>query len=265
MKKFLKLVKESSSIDLSEINSMIDYTLLDESANGQDILELCRKADSLGVKSVCVLPKMVKIAAEELKNSKVLVCTVISFPGGFGDAKEKESVAKTVISNGADEIDMVMNYTLLTQSDKYTSSIHTLKDFLYGDHLTTEVDVVSKICHSSINKEGKFVTLKVIVESGSLTNEQTKIATLICARGGADYIKTSTGKSQVGAQLDKVKIMYNTLREGGRIIKIKASGGINGISQINQYLPYVDRFGMGSASVDRLNNLPTTTNKRVNY
>jgi deoxyribose-phosphate aldolase len=224
---------------------MIDYTLLEESATDQDIIELCEKANMLSVKSVCVLPKHVALAAKQLENSKVLVCTVISFPEGTNTIKQKISETNQVISNGADEVDMVLNYHELQG-----------KDHLYEvDYLVEEVSTLVDICHSSKNKNGEPIILKVIVESGVLTESETKIATDICLEAEADFIKTSTGKVPVGAELNKIKVMYDTIKNVNSDMKIKASGGVRTAEQINSMLGMVDRFGMGYAAVDKLNNL----------
>ena len=186
IKNYIQFIKENT---MFQYNDMIDYTLLEESATDQDIIELCEKADMLGVKSVCVLPKHVALAAKQLENSKVLVCTVVSFPEGTNTIKQKISETNQVISNGADEVDMVLNYHELQG-----------KDHLYEvDYLVEEVSSLVDICHSSKNKNGELVILKVIVESGVLTEGETKIATDICLEADADFIKTSTGKVSVGA------------------------------------------------------------------
>jgi len=224
---------------------MIDYTLLEESATDQDIIELCEKANMLSVKSVCVLPKHVALSAKQLENSKVLVCTVISFPEGTNTIKQKISETNQVISNGADEVDMVLNYHELQG-----------KDHLYEvDYLVEEVSSLVDICHSSKNKNGESIILKVIVESGVLTEGETKIATDICLEADADFIKTSTGKVSIGAELNKIKVMYDTIKNVNSDMRIKASGGVRTAEQINSMLGMVDRFGMGYAAVDKLNNL----------
>jgi len=229
---------------------MIDYTLLEESATDQDIIELCEKANMFGVKSVCVLPKHVSLATKQLENSKVLVCTVISFPEGTNTIKQKISETNQVISNGADEVDMVLNYHELQG-----------KDHLYEvDYLVEEVSTLVDICHSSKNKNGESIILKVIVESGVLTESETKIATDICLEAEADFIKTSTGKLSVGAELNKIKVMYDTIKNVNSDMRIKASGGVRTTEQINSMLGMVDRFGMGYAAVDKLNNLVVDTN-----
>jgi deoxyribose-phosphate aldolase len=229
---------------------MIDYTLLEESATDQDIIELCEKANMFGVKSVCVLPKNVSLATKQLENSKVLVCTVISFPEGTNTIKQKISETNQVISNGADEVDMVLNYHELQG-----------KDHLYEvDYLVEEVSTLVDICHSSKNKNGEPIILKVIVESGVLTEGETKIATDICLEAEADFIKTSTGKVSIGAELNKIKVMYDTIKNVNSDMRIKASGGVRTTEQINSMLGMVDRFGMGYVAVDKLNNLVVDTN-----
>lgn len=242
IKKYIQFIKENN---MFQYNNMIDYTLLEESATDADIIELCKKADMLGVKSVCVLPKHVAIASEELKNSKVLVCTVISFPEGNNTIQDKISETNQVISNGADEVDMVLNYHELQGTD-YDYEV---------DSLVEEVSSLVEICHSNRNKNGEPIVLKVIVESGLLTEEETRKATEICLEAEADFIKTSTGKVSVGAELNKIKVMYDTIKGVNSDMKIKASGGVRTAEQINSMLGMVDRFGMGYAAVDKLNGL----------
>ena len=242
IKNYIQFIKENTTF---QYNNMIDYTLLEESATDQDIIELCEKANMFGVKSVCVLPKHVALATKQLENSKVLVCTVISFPEGTNTIKQKISETNQVISNGADEVDMVLNYHELQG-----------KDHLYEvDYLVEEVSTLVDICHSSKNKNGEPIILKVIVESGVLTESETKIATDICLEAEADFIKTSTGKVPVGAELNKIKVMYDTIQNTGSNMQIKASGGVRTAEQINSMLDMIDRFGMGYAAVDKLNNL----------
>ena len=231
-----------------QYNDMIDYTLLEESATDQDIIELCKKADMLGVKSVCVLPKHVALAKEQLIHSKVLVCTVISFPHGTDTTISKLNETQRVINDGADEVDMVLNYPLLQK--------HYEDGF---EELVYDVKTLVDECHKRTSKEGIPVILKVIVESGLLTEEETKVATDICLEAGADFIKTSTGKVSVGAEMNKIKVMYDTIKSQNADMKIKASGGVRTAEQINSMLGMVDRFGMGYAAVDKLNGVESTT------
>jgi deoxyribose-phosphate aldolase len=248
IKRYLQFIKENYDF---EYNNIIDYTLLEDSSTNEDIINLCKKGNQLGVKSVCIFPKFISIAKKELINSDVLITTVISFPSGNNSLSDKIQETKKAISDGADEIDMVLNYHMLMEKPAYTNEFH-LDDY---NKSIEEVKSLVDICHSKTNKNGEKVILKVIVESGLLSDEETEIATKICLESGADFIKTSTGKVSVGAELSKVKIMYDIIKESGKDMMIKASGGIRTLSQITELLPYVDRLGMGSGSVDKLNGI----------
>ena len=114
MKNFNNFLNEQTN-ETFQYNDVIDYTLLDNDASDDDIIELCVKAKQFGTKSVCVMPKHVSIATQELQDSPVLVCTVISFPEGNNSLDEKISETEQVISDGADEVDMVLNYQKLKE------------------------------------------------------------------------------------------------------------------------------------------------------
>lgn len=244
-------------------NGYIDYTLLDNNASDDDIIKLCEKADKFGVKSVCVMPKHVKIAATTLEKSKVLVCTVISFPEGTNNLEQKIGETYKTLKDGADEVDMVLNYPILQGIEipeindipinKIKKSFSTNKEFQF---LISEVSELVDICHTVKNKEKDPVILKVIVESGALTEEQTKLATIICIDSGADFIKTSTGKISVGAEANKIKVMKDVINDLHSKMKIKASGGVRTENQIETFEQLgTNRFGMGWQSVDLLNGL----------
>ena len=240
----------------------IDYTLLKPEATEDQILELCAKADKLGVKSVCVLPKMVKVAKEALKDSKVLVCTVISFPHGTDSTGDKIREARGCMSDGADECDMVLNYPDLKKVGVKIPEEGNMVNF-YDENpqflpFIEDVESLVMLCHKHTNKDGDPVTLKVIVESGLLSSDETAMATYICLDGSADFIKTSTGMVPIGAELDKVQIMkkiiedeYNNEHVGIKM-KIKASGGIRTLEDLQKFNPLVDRFGVGFAAVDKI-------------
>ena len=245
------LNKINESFNDSNLINKIDYTLLAPSATEDQIIELCQKADKLGVKSVCVLPKMVSVAAEALSDSNVLVCTVISFPHGTDSTQQKLAETKKAIADGADECDMVLNYPELTNISEDFDE--TNDDFLeIMDELIFDVKTLVDECHKNTNKDGDEVILKVIVESGLLTGSATEHATHICLEAGADFIKTSTGMVAVGAELDKIKIMRDIITEEGSDMKIKASGAIRTMSDIQKFEPYVDRFGVGFGAVDSI-------------
>lgn len=217
-------------------NSIIDYTMLDLSASNDEISLLCAKAVRFKVASVCIQPDKVKIAKRELSQSEVLVCTVVSFPSGDNTIDEKVLETTEAIQNGADEIDLVINYKKINDEN----------------YLMNELTILASLCHRNINKLGQPITLKVIVESGLHTLEETAFFTKICIQSKVDYIKTSSGKVGKGAEIDKVKKMYEVIKNSNANLKIKASGGIRSIDQILEFLPFVDRFGIGYQAVDKL-------------
>lgn len=246
--KFSQFLNESSQP--FKYNGMIDYTLLDNGASDQDIIDLCSKAKKFGTKSVCVMPKHVKVASECLKDSPVLVCTVVGFPGGDNDVEYKKRETEQVIRDGADEVDMVLNYNKLKDNFNTENHIQTVKE------LTNEVRSLVEICHRNNNKNSDSVILKVIVESGLLSIDETHVSTNICINAGADFIKTSTGKVSIGAEINKVKAMKQTINEDGGNMEIKVSGGVRTLEQIKEYESLgATRFGMGYGSVDTLNGL----------
>ncbi len=216
------------------IIKICDYTLLAEKSTVHEIQELCKKAIQYTCFSVCIQPDKVRIAQQELKNSNVLVCTVISFPSGENTLEEKVIETTQAIQNGADEIDVVINY----------------KKIANETYLINELNALRELCHSHKNKIGKPITLKVIIESGLHTLEETIFFTKLCIKTKVDFIKTSTGKVAVGAEIEKVKVMYDEIRKVNSSLKIKASGGLREIHQIETYLPYVQRLGIGYQTVD---------------
>lgn len=271
---FLKKVYEYSQ-GIQDYIGLVDYTMLGMDATEEDIIGLCERAKEYGVATVCVRPHMVKLSSTLLQDSDVGVTTVISFPEGTDTLEEKISETKKAIANGADDIDMVLDYQKLIET---YPTIPSDAEIIIPDepimgrkpsdeeleqhdnthqYLFTEVNELSKICHNN----GKI--LKVIVESGKLSNQQTKIATEICIEANADFIKTSTGMVDVGAELDKIKIFYDTIKSEGSNMLIKASGGIRTLEDIKKFAPYTDRFGIGSGSVDNM--MKGTESEEVGY
>ena len=214
--------------------NIIDYTLLDPAASEQEILVLCAKAMQLQVASVCITPDKVKIAKQALENSSVLVCTVVSFPSGENSIEEKVIETTQAILHGADEIDVVINYKKITDESYLLEELNTLRE----------------LCHVHKNKAGNPITLKVIVESGLHTLAETTFFTNVCIQTNVDFIKTSTGKVAVGAELEKVKVMHEAIQRATSTLKIKASGGLRDMQQIETFLPYVQRLGIGHQTVD---------------
>ena len=185
-----------------KLNKYIDHTFLKPDAQQEQIEKLIEEAKAYGFASVCVNPTWVNFAAEGLCDSDVKVCTVIGFPLGASTSAVKAFEAKDAISNGADEIDMVINIGALKSGDL---------DFVYND-IKALVDVT----------RGKAL-LKVIIETCLLTDEEIVKVSKLCVKAGAEYVKTSTGFSTSGANEHVVELMKKTVGENA---KVKASGGI---------------------------------------
>jgi len=213
---------------------IIDYTLLDPAASEQEIQDLCTKAIQLQVASVCITPDKVQLSKQALKNASVLVCTVVSFPTGENSIEEKIRETSQAIKDGADEIDVVINYKRIADEA----------------YLLEELTTLRELCHAHKNKVGNPITLKVIVESGLHTLAETAFFTNLCIQTKVDFIKTSTGKVTIGAELEKVKAMSAEIKHANSTLKIKASGGLREIANIETFLPYVQRLGIGHQTVD---------------
>ena len=177
----------------------IDHTILKAVATKQDVTKLCAEAAQYGFASVCVNPFWVRLCADLLKGSGVKVCTVIGFPLGANASKVKAFEAELAIKEGADEVDMVIN-------------IGALKSGM--------LDVVKEDI-AAVREASKGKTLKVIIETSYLTEEEKKTVCKICAECGVDFVKTSTGFSVAGAKAEDVKLMAEASG-----LAVKASGGI---------------------------------------
>lgn len=184
------------------LNRLIDHTVLKPETTQGEIEALCQEAIEHNFMSVCVQPTWVNLAADLLKGSQSVVCTVIGFPLGANTTKVKAFEAADAEANGAKEVDMVIN-------------IGWVKDEQWEKVLTDIKAVVEAV------KEETLV--KVIVETALLTTAELERVTEIVAVSGAEFIKTSTGFSTAGAQITDVELMSRV--SNGRI-KVKASGGV---------------------------------------
>ncbi|MCK1991561.1 deoxyribose-phosphate aldolase [Peribacillus muralis] len=184
------------------VAGLIDHTLLKADATKEQIKVLCEEAREYNFASVCVNPTWVKYASELLEGSEVKVCTVIGFPLGATTTETKAFETKDAISNGAHEVDMVIN-------------IGALKD---KDDELVERDIRAVVAAST----GKALS-KVIIETSLLTEEEKVRACELAVKAGTDYVKTSTGFSTGGATVEDIALMRKTV---GPDIGVKASGGV---------------------------------------
>lgn len=183
------------------LNKYIDHTLLKAFATTSDIEKICEEAKKYNFKSVCVNPYYVKKAKELLKDSDVLVCTVIGFPLGANTIETKAFETSDAIKNGADEIDMVINVGKAKEHDY--------------DYIKKEIEEVVKV------SSGKLV--KVIIETCYLTDEEKVEVCKAATLAKANFVKTSTGFGTGGANAHDVSLMRNAIDSS---MKVKASGGV---------------------------------------
>lgn len=183
------------------MNKLIDHTNLKAFATFDDIKKLCNEAIKYNFKSVCVNPCYVKVAKELLKDSDVLVCTVIGFPLGANTIEVKAVETKDAVLNGADEIDMVINIS--------NAKMHNY------EYIKQEIKAVRNEC---LDK-----TLKVILETCYLTDEEILECSKASMEANADFVKTSTGFGSRGASQNDIILMKKAV---GTNLGIKASGGV---------------------------------------
>lgn len=213
----------------------IDHTQLKPESTREQIDKIINETKEYGFKSICVNPTHVKYSAEQLKGTDVLVCTVIGFPLGASTKEVKAFETKNAIENGASEIDMVIN-------------IGALKD----GRLDEVKDDIESVVKASNGK-----TVKVIIETVLLSDEEKVTACKIAKEAGADFVKTSTGFAGGGATASDVKLMKDTV---GEALEVKASGGVRNLEDFNNMLEAgATRIG-ASAGVQIIQGLESDSN-----
>lgn len=194
-----------------ELASYIDHTLLAPQAGVNEIIQLCQEAKRYNFASVCVNPVYVSTVSTELRDSNIKTCTVVGFPLGAVTTKDKINESLNAISNGADEIDMVINIAALKNGDY--------------DYIKKEIEEVRDSIGAKI--------LKIIIETCLLTDEEIIKMTHICNDTFVNFIKTSTGFSDFGATVESI----NLIRENkSDVLEIKASGGINSMKVMQEMI-----------------------------
>ena len=199
-------------MDINEILSRVDHTLLSVDATSDEIRALCDDAVKYGCASVCIPPSFVKYVREYV-GGKIAVCTVIGFPNGYNSTAVKCLEAEDAVKNGADEIDMVINVGLVKEG-RY-------------DEVLAEINAVKKACCGKL--------LKVIIEACLLTEEEKIRMCEIVSVSDADYIKTSTGFSKGGATKEDIALMA---KHCAPHLKIKAAGGISSIEDAADFISF---------------------------
>lgn len=197
-------------MNISEILSKCDHTLLSQTATWGEIRALCDDGMKYHTASVCIPASFVK-RAKTYVGDKLPICTVIGFPNGYDTQKAKCFMATDAVENGADEVDMVIDLGLLKDGD------------LEG--VRKEISAVKEAC------QGKL--LKVIIETCLLTDEEKIAMCHVVSDSGAEYIKTSTGFSKAGATFHDVELFAANVAPH---VKIKAAGGISSLEDAEKFI-----------------------------
>ena len=207
------------------INAYIDHTILKPTTTLAEIEKLCSEAIQYQFAAVCVPPLFVKKAKAMLNNSQVKVATVIGFPFGYSAIEAKVAEIVLAMVDGADELDMVINISAIKNND--------------WNFIASEINTIMPI----IKSRNKII--KVIIESGILTDDEIIKCCDIYGAAGVDYVKTSTGYAEVGATVHAVKLIRAHLADS---VKIKASGGIRTYEFAKQLIESgADRLGCSSS------------------
>jgi deoxyribose-phosphate aldolase len=199
---------------------LLDLTDLGESCTETKIDALCRDAKTGRVAAICVWPRFITQGARALAGTGIRIATVINFPAGGEDCARATDDTAEALRDGADEIDLVLPYRALLRGDAAVA-----RDM---------VEAVRDVCCSA--------TLKVILETGELADpERIRAASRIALEAGADFLKTSTGKSPVSATPEAAEVMLDALRASGRAAGLKVSGGLRSVADAATYLALADR------------------------
>ena len=197
-------------MELKDILSKCDHTLLAQTATWDEIKAICDDGMKYGCASVCIPASYVKQAAEYVAG-KLPICTVIGFPNGYDTTAAKCFMAADAVNNGAEEVDMVINL-----GDLRSGRDETVLD---------EISALKRLCGDRV--------LKVIIETCLLTDDEKKRMCKIVGAAGADYIKTSTGFSTGGATREDIALFAANIPEG---LKIKAAGGIRSFADAEDFI-----------------------------
>ncbi|TGE31735.1 deoxyribose-phosphate aldolase [Desulfosporosinus sp. Sb-LF] len=213
----------------NELAKLIDHTILKAIATQEDVTKLCNEALEYEFASVCINPSFVPLAANLLKDSSVLVCTVIGFPLGSTSTAAKAFEAQEAVKNGALEVDMVINVGALKERRE---------DVVFQD--------ISAVVEAAKGANPEAIT-KVIIETCYLTDEEKVLACQLAKKAGAHFVKTSTGFGSGGATAHDISLMRQTV---GPEMGVKASGGIKNLEQVLEMVKAgASRIG-ASAGVD---------------
>lgn len=203
---------------MKPLNKYIDHTVLKPDASEEKVIQLCKEAREWNFASVCINPCNIALAKKLLEGTDVMVCTVIGFPLGQNTTAMKVAETYDAYALGCDEFDMVIN-------------VGKLKDGC-ADYVRDEI--------AAVVKAAKGKTVKVIIETGLLTDKEKALATRLSCEAGAHFVKTCTGFSAGVATVEDIRIMKQNVSEN---VQLKASAGIRN---------YKDALALIEAGADRL-------------
>lgn len=202
--------------------SLIDLTNLNDDCTEEDVVELCSRAQGEfgNTAAVCVWPRFVNLCASILRGTSIKVATVVNFPHGGTDVADVVATTIAALDAGANEIDLVLPYQSMITGDEA--------------QVLSMLQAVREVVHAPAH-------LKVILETGELINpERIRRASELGIKSGADFIKTSTGKTKISATPEAVTTMLQVIRDSERPVGLKPSGGIRTVADAQQYLDLAD-------------------------
>jgi deoxyribose-phosphate aldolase len=207
---------------------LVDLTTLADDDTDERVRALCERAAATGVAAVCIYPRFVAVAVETLAGSPIAVATVVNFPAGTDALENIVAETTQALADGADEIDLVVPFGAAMAGDL--------------DAVEATVRRIDEVCGDR--------HLKTILETGALADPELIGAVARRAiAGGADFLKTSTGKIDVGATLDAARVILEAIAENDRRVGIKLSGGVRTLDDAAGYLDLIDHMmGPGWAS-----------------
>ena len=212
----------TSKSDATRILSLIDLTNLNDVCAEEDVVDLCSRAQGEfgNTAAVCVWPQFVNLCASILRGTSIKVATVVNFPLGGTDVVEVVATSIAALDAGADEIDLVLPYQSMIKGDEA--------------QVLSMLQAVREVVHVPAH-------LKVILETGELGDPLIiRRASELAIKSGADFIKTSTGKTKVSATPEAVATMLYVIKESGANVGLKPSGGIRTLADAQQYLDLAD-------------------------
>ena len=215
----------------SKINKIVDYTAIKPGLLKENIKQIVKDAVDNDVCGICVRPEFVDYVVYELEDNDIKVISTLDFPDGKMNINDKMTELVKILSDGADEVDLSIDIEEFKEAYENEDEDDKLTSYKI---IENDIKKIADECH----KNG--VILKVIIESGILSFDEIKDICIILSNANVDFVQTSSGTKEIGAEIDKIEEIRRLLPD---YIKIKAAGGIRTLEQANKFYPYVDRIG----------------------